>query len=279
MAALDCADPSMQVDKRNETLSPLQALALLNNGFMLTMAEALRRAGRSGPADPAAGRRRVPAGARPRRRRAEEREALAAYATAARAGERLPGDPELERVRVRGLKPMTDTTVTRLRRAHALGATFLWHVRRRPRAASPWPRCSAATACSPPAAPAAVAGRAADGGLHHAPRRGGSCSSSWPAAASHIDLFDYKPELVKRHGQPSDFGEHVEAFQNGLGPWLRPVWDFKPYGQCGKMLGEVVAAARRTSSTTSRSSTTWSARPASTARGRCSKLTSRLAVC
>jgi hypothetical protein len=60
-------------------------------------------------------------------------------------------------------------------------------------------------------------------------------------AASHIDLFDYKPELVKRHGQKSDFGEHVEAFQDGLGPWLRPVWDFKPYGRCGKLLSEVVA--------------------------------------
>src|SRR5438105_2885896 len=60
-------------------------------------------------------------------------------------------------------------------------------------------------------------------------------------AASHIDLFDYKPELIKRHGKPSDFGEHVEAFQDGLGPWLRPVWDFKPYGRCGKMLSAVVA--------------------------------------
>jgi hypothetical protein len=37
MTTLDCADPSMRVDKRQETLSPLQALALLNNGFMLTM--------------------------------------------------------------------------------------------------------------------------------------------------------------------------------------------------------------------------------------------------
>ena len=35
MAALDCADPSMRVDRRDETLSPLQALALLNNGLML----------------------------------------------------------------------------------------------------------------------------------------------------------------------------------------------------------------------------------------------------
>ena len=39
MTTLDCADPSMQVDKRNETLSALQALALLNNGFMLSMSK------------------------------------------------------------------------------------------------------------------------------------------------------------------------------------------------------------------------------------------------
>ncbi len=60
-------------------------------------------------------------------------------------------------------------------------------------------------------------------------------------AASHIDLFDFKPELSKRHGQPSDFGEPVEAFQNGLGPWMKPIWDFKPYGESGKMLSDAVA--------------------------------------
>src|SRR5262245_33177442 len=41
MTVLDCADPSMQVDKRTETLSPLQALALFNNGFMLAQAKHL----------------------------------------------------------------------------------------------------------------------------------------------------------------------------------------------------------------------------------------------
>lgn len=60
-------------------------------------------------------------------------------------------------------------------------------------------------------------------------------------AASHIDLFDYKPALIKHHGEESNFGEAVEAFQNGLGPWKKPVWDFKPYGQCGRMLSEAVA--------------------------------------
>ena len=60
-------------------------------------------------------------------------------------------------------------------------------------------------------------------------------------AASHLDLWDFKPELVKQDGKPSDFGEPVEVFQNGLGPWLKPVWEFSPHGQCGKMLGECVA--------------------------------------
>ena len=39
MATLDCADPSASVAKRNETLTPLQSLALLNNKFMVRMAE------------------------------------------------------------------------------------------------------------------------------------------------------------------------------------------------------------------------------------------------
>jgi hypothetical protein len=37
MTTLDCADPSMLVDKRNETVTALQALALLNNKFVLSM--------------------------------------------------------------------------------------------------------------------------------------------------------------------------------------------------------------------------------------------------
>jgi hypothetical protein len=39
LTALDCADPSMFVPKRDETLTPLQALALLNDNFMLAMSK------------------------------------------------------------------------------------------------------------------------------------------------------------------------------------------------------------------------------------------------
>ena len=40
MTTLDCADPSLLVGSRNETLTPNQSLALLNNPFMIAMAEA-----------------------------------------------------------------------------------------------------------------------------------------------------------------------------------------------------------------------------------------------
>jgi len=39
MTSLDCADPSIRVDKRNESVSAIQALALLNNGFMLSQSK------------------------------------------------------------------------------------------------------------------------------------------------------------------------------------------------------------------------------------------------
>jgi hypothetical protein len=80
-----------------------------------------------------------------------------------------------------------------------------------------------------------------DGGLHHAPRAKRVVQLFMAGGASHIDLFDFKPELIKQHGKPSSFGEKVETFQNGLGPWLRPIWDFKPHGACGKMLSDVAA--------------------------------------
>ena len=77
--------------------------------------------------------------------------------------------------------------------------------------------------------------------LHHPPRAKRVVQLFMAGAASHIDLFDYKPALIKHHGEESDFGEHVEAFQNGLGPWMKPVWDFKHYGQSGKMISEPVS--------------------------------------
>ena len=60
-------------------------------------------------------------------------------------------------------------------------------------------------------------------------------------AASHVDMFDYKPELIKRHGEKWDPGEKVELFQDGMGNTFASPWGWKQYGQCGKHLNEIVA--------------------------------------
>ena len=57
---------------------------------------------------------------------------------------------------------------------------------------------------------------AAVGVLHHPPKAKRVVQLFMGGAASHLDLFDYKPALEKHHGKKSDFGEHVEAFQNGF---------------------------------------------------------------
>ena len=79
------------------------------------------------------------------------------------------------------------------------------------------------------------------GGVHHPPKAKRVIQLFMAGAASHLDMFDFKPALVKHHGEKSDFGEHVEAFQNGLGPWMKSPFDFKPYGQSGKLLSDIVA--------------------------------------
>ena len=43
MTTLDCADSSQSTPRRNETLTSLQALSLLNNRFNLVMAERFAR--------------------------------------------------------------------------------------------------------------------------------------------------------------------------------------------------------------------------------------------
>jgi cytochrome c553 len=77
MTVLDCADPSIRVEKRNQSISALQALALLNNGFMTTQSRHFAaRVEREAGADPAAQVERAFALALGRRPAAEERSAL-----------------------------------------------------------------------------------------------------------------------------------------------------------------------------------------------------------
>ena len=97
------------------------------------------------------------------------------------------------------------------------------------------------SAVSSAAVPTQPGAGAAMSNLHYPARAKRVIQLFMGGAASHLDLWDYKPSLEKFHGQPSDFGEHVEAFQNGLGPWMKSPFRFRPYGESGKYLSDAVA--------------------------------------
>lgn len=59
-------------------------------------------------------------------------------------------------------------------------------------------------------------------------------------ALSHVDTFDYKPELVKRHGQPLPGNERLVSFQGPNGNLTKPLWTFRPRGECGRMTSDLV---------------------------------------
>jgi hypothetical protein len=73
-----------------------------------------------------------------------------------------------------------------------------------------------------------------NGGLHHPARAKRVVQLFMSGAASQCDTFDYKPELIRRHGAPFDPGEKVELFQSEPGNWMKSPWDWKQHGQCGK---------------------------------------------
>ena len=59
-------------------------------------------------------------------------------------------------------------------------------------------------------------------------------------ALSHVDTFDHKPELIKRHGQPLPGNEKLVSFQGPNGNLTQPLWTFRPRGECGKMVSDLV---------------------------------------
>jgi len=78
-------------------------------------------------------------------------------------------------------------------------------------------------------------------GLHHKPKAKRVIQLFMGGAASHLDLFDHKPELIKRHGEKWDPGESVELFQSSPGNTFKSPWEWTRHGQCGQPLTSIVS--------------------------------------
>ena len=134
-------------------------------------------------------------------------------------------------------------------------------LRRRPRLAWPWRRCST-TAGSPPAPPA---GQPAGPEPPHFPPKAKSVIYLFMAGGpSQLELFDYKPKLQELHGKPIPERSSRASASPSWTPSPRSVpkllgtaAQVRPARQ-GRHLGlGVPAAHRRRSSTTSPSSARW----------------------
>ncbi len=74
---------------------------------------------------------------------------------------------------------------------------------------------------------------------HYAPKAKNVLVIFCAGACSQLETWDYKPELIKHDGQPLKNGPPV-TFQGPSGNLARPQYDFRPYGQTGKMISDMV---------------------------------------
>ena len=75
---------------------------------------------------------------------------------------------------------------------------------------------------------------------HFAPKAKNVLMIFCAGACSQLDTFDYKPELIKRHGEPMPGADGLVTFQGKQGNLTKSPWEFKPRGQCGKMISDLV---------------------------------------
>src|SRR3954466_12863116 len=89
-------------------------------------------------------------------------------------------------------------------------------------------------------AQAATPNPAFNGGLHHRAKARRVVQLFMSGAASQCDTFDYKPELIRRHGQKFNPGGKVELFQSSAENCMKSPWEWKQHGRSGKWVSNLV---------------------------------------
>jgi len=74
---------------------------------------------------------------------------------------------------------------------------------------------------------------------HFAPKAKNVLVIFCPGAVSQLETWDYKPELIKHDGKPLEGGPAV-TFQGPAGNLAQPQYEFRPRGQTGKMVSQMI---------------------------------------
>jgi hypothetical protein len=85
----------------------------------------------------------------------------------------------------------------------------------------------------------AEAGGVLNGKLHHPPRARRVIQLFMNGGVSPMDTFDYKPELVRLHGQKLGPKERPEGQTGDCGALMKSPFEFKQYGQSGRWVSSV----------------------------------------
>lgn len=74
---------------------------------------------------------------------------------------------------------------------------------------------------------------------HHAAKARCVIQIFCPGGMSHVDTFDYKPELIKRAGKPFDPDGKVQFFASKPGNCQPGWWPFRQHGECGRWVSDL----------------------------------------
>ncbi|MEO1843245.1 MAG: DUF1501 domain-containing protein, partial [Akkermansiaceae bacterium] len=75
---------------------------------------------------------------------------------------------------------------------------------------------------------------------HHAPRAKRVIQIFCSGGLSHLDTFDYKPELEKRAGKPFDPGGKLQFFASKPGNCRPSFWKFRQHGESGRWMSDLL---------------------------------------
>ncbi len=75
---------------------------------------------------------------------------------------------------------------------------------------------------------------------HFAPRAKRVVHIFCSGACSHLDTWDYKPELIRQHGKPLPGGKEIVTFQGANGNLTKSPYAFRQRGQCGKHTSDLL---------------------------------------
>ena len=82
-----------------------------------------------------------------------------------------------------------------------------------------------------------------NGGLHHRAKAKRVIQLFMNGGASPMDTFDYKPELVRLHGQKLGPKEKPEGFTAAAGAVMKSPFEFKQHGETGRWVSSVFPQA------------------------------------